>query len=104
MTSGPNPGGAAEERTLSITYTWAQEPSGLERTAALSIPATTAGLKVPVIFHLHGKLFRNYRWKWAMKTFNIHLGNGGQGNTIPFASFIGDDAIIVAPNGYERSW
>lgn len=50
----------------------------------MSIPATTAGQKVPVIFHLHG--------------------NGGQGNTIPFASFIGDDAIIVAPNGYERSW
>jgi len=50
----------------------------------VSIPATTAGQKVPVVFHLHG--------------------NGGQGNTIPFASFIGDDAIIVAPNGYERSW
>jgi len=50
----------------------------------VSIPATTAGQKVPVVFHLHG--------------------NGGQGNTIPFANFIGDDAIIVAPNGYERSW
>merc|ERR1719410_945660 len=65
-------------------YPWAQEPSGLERTASVSIPATSAGQKVPVVFHLHG--------------------NGGQGNTQPFASFIGDDAIIVAPNGYERSW
>ena len=103
VTSGPNPGGPAEERTLSITYTWAQEPSGLERTAAVSIPTTTAGQKVPVVFHLHGKynihikyVFEKLQWKC--------LGNGGQGNTIPFANFIGDDAIIVAPNGYERSW
>jgi len=84
VTSGPNPGGPAEERTLTISQVWAQEPNGLERTATVSIPVTSAGQKVPVVFHLHG--------------------NGGQGNTQPFANFIGDDAIIVAPNGYERSW
>ena len=32
------------------------------------------------------------------------LGNGGQGNTAPFGHFLGDACIIVAPNGYERSW
>jgi len=84
VTSGPNPGGPAEERTLSLTYTWPQEPAGEERTALVAIPATTAGQKVPVVFHLHG--------------------NGGQGNTRPFGSFLGDECIIVAPNGYERSW
>ena len=57
-TTAPNPGGPAEMRTLSLTYTWAQEPSGLTRTAAVSIPATTAGQKVPVVFHLHGKVLR----------------------------------------------
>jgi len=50
----------------------------------VTVPATTAGQKVPVVFHLHG--------------------NGGQGNTIPVGSWLGDDCIIVAPNGYERSW
>merc|ERR1719245_518286 len=80
----PNPGGAAQELTLEIQQTWAQEPAGYTRTALVAIPATTAGEKVPVVFHLHG--------------------NGGQGNTRPFGSFLGDDCIIVAPNGYERSW
>jgi len=50
----------------------------------VTVPATTAGQKVPVVFHLHG--------------------NGGQGNTIFVGSWLGDDCIIVAPNGYERSW
>merc|ERR1711971_684309 len=54
VTSGPNPGGPAEERTLTISQVWAQEPNGLERTASVSIPATSAGQKVPVVFHLHG--------------------------------------------------
>jgi len=48
------------------------------------VPATTAGQKVPVVFHLHG--------------------NGGQGNTRPVGGWLGDDCIIVAPDGYERSW
>ena len=100
MTSGPNPGGPAEERTLTISQVWAQEPNGLERTATVSIPVTSAGQKVPVVFHLHGNIMR----KLVKNIQGNHLGNGGQGNTQPFANFIGDDAIIVAPNGYERSW
>merc|ERR1711971_1227917 len=80
----PNPGGSARELTLEIDQTWSQEPSGYTRTAKVAIPATSAGEKVPVVFHLHG--------------------NGGQGNTRPFGNFLGDDCIIVAPDGYERSW
>jgi len=80
----PNPGGSARDLTLEIDQTWSQEPAGYTRTAKVAIPATSAGQKVPVVFHLHG--------------------NGGQGNTRPFGKFLGDDCIIVAPDGYERSW
>merc|ERR1719341_1264022 len=80
----PNPGSAAAELTLSLEQTWSQEPSGYTRTAKVTVPATTAGQKVPVVFHLHG--------------------NGGQGNTIPVGSWLGNDCVIVAPDGYERSW
>ena len=73
-----------EEITLSLTYSWPQEPHGYVRTAKVAIPETQAGEKVPVVFHLHG--------------------NGGQGNTHPFGNFLGDACIIVAPDGYERSW
>merc|ERR550539_618822 len=59
----PNPGGSAREVTLEIDQTWSQEPLGYTRTAKVAIPATSAGQKVPVVFHLHG--------------------NGGQGNTRP---------------------
>merc|ERR1712123_91694 len=83
-TTLPNPGSAAVELTLSLDQSWSQEPAGYTRTALVTVPATTAGQKVPVVFHLHG--------------------NGGQGNTIPVGSWLGDDCIIVAPNGYERSW
>merc|ERR1711862_932591 len=83
-TSGPNPGGPAETKTLTITQTWSQEQNGYDRTAKLAIPETAAGEKVPVVVHLHG--------------------NGGQGNTISFGNFLGDKCIIVAPDGYERSW
>merc|ERR1711892_897846 len=83
-TTLPNPGSAAVELTLSLDQRWSQEPEGYARTAFVTVPATTAGQKVPVVFHLHG--------------------NGGQGNTIPVGSWLGDDCIIVAPNGYERSW
>merc|ERR1719232_2267821 len=82
-TTIPNPGGAAEEKSLSISYSWSQE-TNYQRQIKLAIPATSAGEKVPVVFHLHG--------------------NGGQGNTRPFGNFLGDKCIIVAPNGYERSW
>merc|ERR1711874_455614 len=80
----PNPGGSARDLTLEIDQTWSQEPAGYTRTAKAAIPATSAGQKVPVVFHLHG--------------------NGGQGNTRPFGNFLGEDCIIVAPDGYERSW
>ena len=30
-------------------------------------------------------------------------GNGGQGN-VRRLSFLGDDVVVVAPNGYQRSW
>ena len=30
-TSGPNPGGPAETKTLTISQTWSQEPNGYER-------------------------------------------------------------------------
>jgi len=83
-TSGPNPGGPAETKTLTISQTWSQEPNGYQRTAKLAIPETAAGEKVPVVLHLHG--------------------NGGQGATQPFGNFLGDKCIIVAPDGYERSW
>ena len=56
----------------------------LSRTAKVAIPATSAGQKVPVVFHFHGA--------------------GGHGNTHPFGNFLGDDAIIVAPDGYENTW
>merc|ERR550539_1008442 len=83
-TTLPNPGGAAYELTLEVEQTWTQEAAGYTRTAKVAVPATSAGQKVPVVFHLHG--------------------NGGQGDTRPFGNFLGDDCIIVAPDGYERSW
>lgn len=77
-------GNTPKEITLSLSYSWPQEPHGYMRTAKVAIPDTQPGEKVPVVFHLHG--------------------NGGQGNTHPFGNFLGDACIIVAPDGYERSW
>ena len=77
-------GNTPKEITLSLSYSWPQEPHGYMRTAKVTIPDTQPGEKVPVVFHLHG--------------------NGGQGNTHPFGNFLGDACIIVAPDGYERSW
>jgi len=82
-TTIPNPGGAAQELELELVQSWSQE-TDYTRTAKVAVPATTAGQKVPVVFHLHG--------------------NGGQGNTRPVGGWLGDDCIIVAPDGYERSW
>merc|ERR1719513_459504 len=82
-TTIPNPGGAAQELTLTLVQSWSQE-TDYTRTAKVAIPATSAGQKVPVVFHLHG--------------------NGGQGNTRPVGGWLGDECIIVAPDGYERSW
>merc|ERR1719369_1224895 len=82
-TTIPNPGGAAQELELSLVQSWSQE-TDYTRTAKVAVPATSAGQKVPVVFHLHG--------------------NGGQGNTRPVGGWLGDECIIVAPDGYERSW
>jgi len=79
-----NPGGPQQEIVLHVEQTWAQEPHGYSRTAKVAIPATSAGQKVPVVFHFHGA--------------------GGHGNTHPFGNFLGEDAIIVAPDGYENTW
>merc|ERR1712123_109502 len=46
-TTLPNPGSAAAELTLSIDQSWSQEPEGYARTALVTVPATTAGQKVP---------------------------------------------------------
>lgn len=48
------------------------------------MPASVSGQKFPVVFDLHG--------------------NGGQGNLMRLSRWLGEDTIIVAPNGYERSW
>jgi len=84
LPSKVNPGGPRQEIVLEVEQTWAQEPNGYTRTAKVAIPATSAGQKVPVVFHFHGA--------------------GGQGNTHPFGNFLGDECIIVAPDGYERTW
>jgi len=78
-----NPGSAASTTTFKIKQTWSQE-ADYDRTAEVSIPATSAGEKVPVVIHLHG--------------------NGGQGNTNVLGSWLGDIAVIVSATGYERSW
>merc|ERR1719192_791354 len=78
-----NPGSAASTTTFKIKQTWSQE-TDYDRTAEVSIPATSAGEKVPVVIHLHG--------------------NGGQGNTNVLGSWLGDIAVIVSATGYERSW
>merc|ERR1712066_571840 len=72
----PNSTEASEALEICITLK--------QRTAKVAIPTKTDGQKFPVIFHLHG--------------------NGGKGDTRPFGNFLGDDCIIVAPDGYENSW
>ena len=49
----------------------------------MSVPATSAGEKVPVVLHLHG--------------------NGGQGNLNVLNKWLAD-TVIVSASGYERSW
>jgi len=82
-TTIPNPGGAAQELTLSLVQSWSQE-TDYTRNAKVTVPSTTSGQKVPVVLHLHG--------------------SGGQGNTQTLSRWLGDDCIIVAPDGYERGW
>ena len=98
---GPaNPGGPGEERQLVILQTWSQEPAGYNRTAQVAIPPTSAGQKVPVVFHFHGKVL-----SFSFLSTSEHLtGGGGHGDTHTFGDFLGDSCIIVAPDGYLRRW
>jgi poly(3-hydroxybutyrate) depolymerase len=77
------PNGNLANTTLSITQTWAQQPSGFARTAVVEVP-TGAGPH-PVIILLHG--------------------NGGTGtDTINMLNPHVSTAIRVAPDGYLNSW
>lgn len=74
-------------RKLSLSYipiAYHPHPNTLSRRAHVAVPATSPGQKVPVVFHFHGA--------------------GGHGNTHPFGNFLGEEAIIVAPDGYENTW
>jgi len=81
-TTIPNPGSSGATSTISIVQSWSQE-TDYSRTAQVKVPATQAGQKLPLVVDLHG--------------------NGGQGN-VGRLSYLGDAVVIVAPNGYERSW
>ncbi len=77
------PNGNLANTTLSITQTWAQQPSGFARTAVVQVPAGAGPHPVVILLH----------------------GNGGTG-----AQMIGaldphvSTAIRVAPSGYLTSW
>jgi len=79
-----NPGGPARNLTLKIRQTWSEEPKGYKRIALVSVPATSSGQKVPVVFHLHG--------------------GGGQAKLTALGRLLGDECILVSPQGYENSW
>jgi len=78
----PNPGSAGGTFEITIVQSWSQE-TDYSRVTEVKVPATEAGVKLPVIIDLHG--------------------NGGQGN-VGRLSYLGDNVIIAAPSGYERSW
>merc|ERR1719315_558904 len=77
-----NPGGPGGDST--IRQSWSQEPGGYDRTALVRVPPSTAGQTFPVVLDLHG--------------------NGGQGNLQRLSRTLGNTVVLVAPNGYERSW
>merc|ERR1712158_289071 len=78
----PNPGSDGGTFEVTIVQSWSQE-TNYARVTQVQVPPTTAGQKVPMVIDLHG--------------------NGGQGN-LRRLSYLADGAVIVAPNGYERSW
>jgi poly(3-hydroxybutyrate) depolymerase len=77
------PNGNLANTTLSITQTWAQQPSGFARTAVVQVPAGAG--PHPVVIMLHG---------------NGGTGAGTIGALNPHVS----TAIRVAPDGYLTSW
>ena len=70
---------------MTIRQRWSQEPQGFDREAILKLPQALPGngQKLPLVVDLHG--------------------NGGQAS-VRRLNFLGDDAVVVAPNGYQRSW
>merc|ERR1712141_265373 len=78
----PNPGSDGGTFEVTIVQSWSQE-TNYARVTQVQVPPTTAGQKVPMVIDLHD--------------------NGGQGN-LRRLSYLADGAVIVAPNGYERSW
>merc|ERR1711971_1380744 len=78
----PTPGSDGGTFEITIVQSWSQE-TDYARVTQVQVPPTAAGQKVPMAIDLHG--------------------NGGQGN-LRRLSYLADEAVIVAPNGYERSW
>ena len=70
---------------MTIRQRWSQEPQGFDREAILKLPQALPGngKKLPLVVDLHG--------------------NGGQAS-VRRLNFLGDDAVVVAPSGYQRSW
>ncbi len=76
------PNGNLANTTLTINQTWAQEPSGFARTAAVQVPAGAGPHPVVILLH----------------------GNGGNSSFITALDPHLSGAIRVAPNGYLTSW
>ena len=74
---------AGTTKSVIVRQHWSQEPQGFDREATLKLPQVLDGKKLPLVVDLHG--------------------NGGQGN-VRRLSFLGESAIVLAPNGYQRSW
>ena len=76
---------AGTATSVTVRQRWSQEPQGFDREATLKLPQVLPadGKKLPLVVDLHG--------------------NGGQGN-VRRLSFLGDSVVVVAPNGYQRSW
>jgi len=65
---------------IKVNQAWSQEPNGYDRTAEVKVPATNT--KLPVVIDLHG------------------MGGSANVNRMGFLH----SSIIVAAQGYERSW
>lgn len=76
----PHPG----DSVITVFQTWSEEPNGYNRTAELRVPPHQDGQKFPLVIDLHGA--------------------GGQGNLNRFGHTLGDNVVLLAPNGYDRHW